>query len=443
VNQPHPNNDWYHELCALAAIGEASPSEFDELQQHLAECADCRELYADFRRIASDDLGTVAVLKPTEHFDEPAEALHEDELLSKLFSRAGQERTERAATASRQRAVTDCSYIPEQNRTFRHATLHRGYQLMSWLRQPALSHGSLAVILCAAAALGAYRLREIQLRPSLENLYSQVQRWQTRAQSTEAHNEFVSATLKQAQAECVTLQKSLAETQAKYTQLLAVHASLQAQLTAERAQLDQQSSELQGAKKASVDKDRQITDLQGRVQEAQYHAQLQRQIAEDLRSGLDSAQRQVAELEARTPEDQDFTHADAEQILGARDLHIVDVYDVDSHGKTKRTYGRIYYVEKKLLIFYAFDLQGKRHNREAASFQAWGYREANESHPESLGLFRLDDLSTNRWVLRVSDPGVLQHVDTVFVTLEPTDGSPFPRGHKLLYANLVSPPNHP
>lgn len=356
MNQPHPNNDWYQELCALAAIGEASPSEFDELQRHFAECADCRELYADFRRIASDDLGTVAVLKRTEHFGEAAEALHEDELLSKLLARAGQERNERVATVSRQGGATDCRHVPAQNRTFRHATLRRGYQLISWLRQPALSHGSLALILCAAAAVGAYRLREMQLRPNLESLYSQVQRWQTRAQSTEAHNESVSASLKQAQAECETLQKSLAEAQAKYAQLLAVHASLQAQLTAESAQLDQQSSELQGAKKASVDKDKQIIDLQGRVQEAQYHAQLQRQIAEDLRRGLDSAQRQVAEFEVRTPEDQGFAHAEAEQILGARDLHIVDVYDVDSHGKTKRTYGRIYYVEKKLLVFYAFDL---------------------------------------------------------------------------------------
>ena len=57
----HPNNDWYEELCALAAIGELSGAEFDELQQHLTECGDCRELYAEFRRMTADDLGAVAV----------------------------------------------------------------------------------------------------------------------------------------------------------------------------------------------------------------------------------------------------------------------------------------------------------------------------------------------------------------------------------------------
>ncbi len=443
MNRAHPNNDWYQELCALAAIGEASHSEVEELQQHLTESSDCRELYADFRRIASDDLGTVAVLKQIENSGNAVDALNEDELLSSLLERAGKERQGRAATVSRRRPIAERGFIPAQNPLVKHPTFDYGYQWVSWLRQPALSYGSLALILCAAAAVGAYRLREIQLRPSLERLDSQVQSWQTRARSTEAQEESVSASLKQAQAERESLQRSLTEAQTKYAQWLAAQQSLQAQLTAERAQLDQQASELQGAKKAGVDKDKHIADLQGLVQDALYHAQLQRQIAEDLRKGFDSAQRQVAELESRTPEAQGFTNADAEQIFGARDLHIVDVYDVDSRGTTKRTYGRVYYVEKKLLIFYAFDLQDKKHNREAMGFQAWGYREANESHPASLGLFHLDDLSTNRWVLRVNNPGVLQHVDAVFVTLEPADGSPFPRGHKLLYANLLLPPNHP
>ena len=144
-----------------------------------------------------------------------------------------------------------------------------------------------------------------------------------------------------------------------------------------------------------------------------------------------------------TPEGQGFTNADAKELFGARDLHIVDVYDVDSNGKTRRTYGRVYYVEKKLLIFYAFDLQDKKHNRAAAGFQAWGYREANEAKPESLGLFTLDDASLNRWVLQVNNPRVLERVDAVYVTLEPPSGSPSPRGRRLLYANLVVPPNHP
>src|SRR5258705_10848261 len=62
----HPGKDWYEELCALAAIGELSSSEFEELQKHLAECVDCRQVYADFRRVTAGDLGTVAALKHSE-----------------------------------------------------------------------------------------------------------------------------------------------------------------------------------------------------------------------------------------------------------------------------------------------------------------------------------------------------------------------------------------
>ena len=116
---------------------------------------------------------------------------------------------------------------------------------------------------------------------------------------------------------------------------------------------------------------------------------------------------------------------------------------MDANGKTRRSYGRVYYVEKKLLVFYAFDLEDKKCNRTAAGFQAWGYREANEARPESLGLFNVDDPSINRWVLKVSNPRVLERIEAVYVTLEPPNGSPSPRGRRLLYANLVVPPNHP
>ncbi len=80
---------------------------------------------------------------------------------------------------------------------------------------------------------------------------------------------------------------------------------------------------------------------------------------------------------------------------------------------------------------------------EASAFQAWGYREANVGKPLDLGLFKIDDKPTSRWVLTVNRPDVLSHIDAVFVTVEPAGGSTAPRGKKVLYANLVGPPNHP
>lgn len=58
-------------------------------------------------------------------------------------------------------------------------------------------------------------------------------------------------------------------------------------------------------------------------------------------------------------------------------------------------------------------------------------------------MFSIDDASMNRWVLEFNNPRVLEHIDAVFVTLESPNGSPSPRGRRLLYANLAAPPNHP
>ena len=85
----HPGKEWYEELCALAAIGELSSSEFDELQKHLAECGDCRQIYADFRRVSAGDLGLVAALRQSEGApDEAGVFVDESGVLGRLLDRA-------------------------------------------------------------------------------------------------------------------------------------------------------------------------------------------------------------------------------------------------------------------------------------------------------------------------------------------------------------------
>jgi hypothetical protein len=139
----------------------------------------------------------------------------------------------------------------------------------------------------------------------------------------------------------------------------------------------------------------------------------------------------------------DFSSNDAKEILGARDLHIVDVYDVDKGGKSSRVYGRVYQVNRSLLIFYAFDLPQTQKNHKAVAFQAWGFRQPHSTTAENLGLFYMDNATLNRWALRVSDPLLLSRIDTLFVTLEPPGGSSSPKGKKLLMASLAGPANHP
>src|SRR5258707_13811983 len=152
----HPGKDWYEELCALAAIGELSSSEFEDLQKHLAECGDCRQVYADFRRVSAGDLGLVAAIKQSERAtDEAGELVDESAVLGRLLDRATRERVRRAAET-----------VPPQSELERQRRRERLAAQMIWLRRPALSYGSLGLILCAVAALGAYRLREAQLTPT-------------------------------------------------------------------------------------------------------------------------------------------------------------------------------------------------------------------------------------------------------------------------------------
>lgn len=425
LNPKH--NDWYEELCALGAIGELSASEFDDLQEHLSTCADCRNLYADFRRVASDDLGLVAVLKRNEHAVEAPEEVPERELLSRVLDRASRERVSARSVPS--------SRLPIRKQR----TLHdRLSGLMIWLRQPALSYGSLALILCLGAAIGAYRFRGAQLTPTLQGLDSEVENWKRVAKTSQVEEKLNSALLAHAESERDDLEKQLSEAKAKYADLETEQKTLESQLSAARTYAAAADQELASARSEAGEKSKQITELQARVENAVARTEEQRRIADSLQTKL-----QAVDQAPPTPESQGFTDADAKELFGARDLHMVDVFDVDTSGKTQRTYGRVYLVQKKLLIFYAFDLQDKKRSRAAAAFQAWGYREGDQNKPESLGLFNLDDPSVNRWVLKVNNPRVLERVDAVYVTLEPPNGSPSPRGRRLLYANLVSPPNHP
>jgi hypothetical protein len=430
----HAGKDWYEELCALAAIGELSSSEFEDLRKHLAECGDCRQVYDDFRRISGNDLGLVAALKQSEQGgDEAGVLVDESAVLGRLLDRATRESVNRCTEGR-----------PDTPERSKERVSYRFASWMLWLRRPALSYGSLGLILCVVAALGAYRLREAQLMPTLHGLNNEVSEWKNRASAIATKEKSASQSLQEVESERERLRKSLAEADGQYARLKTQQKSLEAELVTERAQVIQEGHELEGSRKSLEDRNNEIAQLEARVQTAVERTEAQRSIARDLQNRLEYVQQQAGMQQAsNTPEAQGIGDAEAKALFGARDLHIVDVYDVDIKGNTRRSYGRVYYVEKKLLIFYAFDLQDKKHNRAPAGFQAWGFRQPSDGKPESLGLFDVDDSSANRWVLKVNNPRVLERIDAVFVTLEPPNGSPSPRGRKVLYANLAGPANHP
>jgi hypothetical protein len=134
---------------------------------------------------------------------------------------------------------------------------------------------------------------------------------------------------------------------------------------------------------------------------------------------------------------------DIRDLMGARDLYIAEVYDVGGNGKRRKPYGRVFYTKGKSLIFYAYDLDQQPGVKEASTFQAWGLRGPDRNAALNLGVMYVDNSTNKRWVLRFDDPGALQKVNAVFVTVEPNGGSPAPRGKQVLFAYLGEEPNHP
>jgi hypothetical protein len=153
----------------------------------------------------------------------------------------------------------------------------------------------------------------------------------------------------------------------------------------------------------------------------------------------------VKEGEEKGAQDEQFlaSNRDIRELMGARDLYIADVFDVDPDGHTEKPFGRVFYTRGKSLIFYAFDLDRQHSVRNASTFQAWGRHGIDDNRPLNMGIFYLDSETNRRWVLKFDDPEALARIDTVFVTVEPKGGSREPRGKPLLLASLKSQPNHP
>lgn len=132
------------------------------------------------------------------------------------------------------------------------------------------------------------------------------------------------------------------------------------------------------------------------------------------------------------------------ELVTARNLHIVDVYDADGGGNRKTSFGRVFYVEGKSLLFYAYDLQDSRHAKANIVFHVWGGRAGAKEVTHSLGLLRNEDASPGLWTMTFDDSAVLAQINSVFVTAESAGRrDDTPHGKRILYAYIGNPPNHP
>lgn len=454
LKSSEPNHEYFEQLCALALIGQISAQEYQELVPHFRTCASCRARYSEFAEILHEHLPLVDSQKEL-FADSPNVAFHDSSYKQRFVRRAeeqGIEFTDSGFDVSAgEPAVVSRSSWQWIRELLRPPCLQK-YAVLSTLvalglaagvagekaRERRLSTQFLAETTRLGQEIARLRLRIVQLSDIRRS--ANVDQSIRNLKSVSPTNPFDQGPIK---AELSAARRHYAEEAAKSRSLQLQLEETASQLSSMRQQLvalqdtAKQTNKLNGTEIALRQAHEEIEKLQ-RIHAndvAALSVQNTRlwELTEKLNSQGDNLERERELLTAGR---------DIRDLMGARNLHIIDVADVDSQG-TKRPFGRVFYTEGKSLIFYAYDFEWKKKLQEKYSFQAWGQRESKSGSAQSLGIFFVDDQTQNRWILKYDDPIVLAEIDAVFVTLEPKGGSLKPKGQQLMYAYLKVNPNHP
>ena len=448
ISHEQLSHEHFEELCSLAALGQISDREFTELQAHLTSCDSCGSEYADYVDLVHSKLSLM--IEPQGESSGKIDGfLHRNSGHKKRFL---------------DRAKLGGFYFSEEARR------NASWSGLRRLALPSLSYKySFALItifsLMSIGVLGYWLQKNKDRSASLTN---QVAKLSSQNIALQQRIDELSGTktplaIEPARAPATgrasdsddktSLEKDLSRARDDYADAQARVKTLEDQVQAASAEIQALRSEGETSKNTS-------SQLESKLREAEASAARMNDELQKLREGekgdasASTAQEaRIRDLSEKLREQTDaldrerrllVAGRDIRDLMGARNLHIMDVFDVDGKGKSNPRFGRVFYTQGKSLIFYAFDLGDKKASLTKASFQAWGYRAGDEHAYQSLGIFYVDDKNQNRWVLKFDDPEVLSQIDSVFVTVEPPGGSRKPTGEKLLYnAYLNNQANHP
>jgi hypothetical protein len=419
-------HDKFVELCAVYTSGSLDAAEQVELREHLAGCKECKNLLADYRRLVQD---TIPLLSDDSSLEE-ANGFDEElaDTKSRLFASL------KGGEAHRHGEATPRWRGPWNGRRL--------------VPGPAMIYAAL-VLLMASLSLGGYVLglkksarlawvpnsqdQTQDLRLQLSNAVRQHDSLRQTIEQRDQQLRSASAEIDRQKKEAARLQQVLDDTAVSQSQASATTVSLDTENGSLKAERDGMSRRLDETQSSLLNAQQQLDQLE----------------AERVALQVESATRQgrIEELNAQISEQQRLLAADRDirDLMGARDLLISDVIDIDTKGRDKKPFGRIFYTKNKSLVFYAFDLDKQPGFRTAATFQAWGARATSHGNenPVNLGIFYMDSANARRWALKSDDPKVLERIDSVFVTIEPEGGSHKPSGRQLLFTYLRGESNHP
>jgi hypothetical protein len=418
-------HEHYREICAAASIGQATPEELFEFEQHVAECAACQQAYFDYLNLAGTQYAE-ANQKPILTLERAQESLN-----SELFTRRFFERAEREGIQFSKDVDAEVERLTPPPRMPRRSVwrlpvgaiaaallvsvgVSGGYFYGKRSEQRTLEAKNVGVVIPAVGLDG----HVVELAAANAKLEAEIARMKVE--------------LSKAGESLKAAQTNLHSTSAEREKLEADHAAVQAQLLSAQEQLAQSQTLLASAQQEAGKYDSRANDLQATLVASNVKiSNLSDELAEKS-VALDKTRQLLA------------LNRDVTNLMAERNLHVVDVVDTDTRGQTRPAFGRIFFAEGKSLEFYAYDLNEAKLQKANYQYRIWAKQEGGDKQVRSLGIFYSDDKAQRRWVFKCNDRKVLSVIDSVFVTLEPADSDPsHPKGQNLMYAYLRGQPNHP
>ena len=427
-------HETFEELCALAATGELSAEEQACLADHLQACEACRTTCAQFSVILGELPANGAKLADNGLLRE----LEEGGLRGRFLDHARGKGVRFSSAAVESEGVLPAAPF----------SLLGGPGFSVYQR---IAAGAVAIV---ALGLAGYRIAHRNEHKANDPSSAAVS--QPNQTPTPQPSQTDDATLMRL-SNLEHLERSSEQTISRLTKendsLVARVGGLESQLTAAQddkqdlthtiSHLNDANAQLASQNEASV---QELVATRAELERVRATREQAEGELTAVRAELGTLKQQMRTETASLAQDRQLLTVgrDVTNLMAARSLHVIDVYDGDGRGNNKKAFGRVFYTEGKSLIFYAYDLDEKKLADAKYSFEAWGQRQADPQSAKSLGILYSDDKGDKRWVLKVDNPDQLREIDSVFVTLEPHGATTDkPTGRKLLFAFLGSKANHP
>jgi hypothetical protein len=398
-----------------------TPAELESLNLHLETCAQCRNAFAEYQHLA-----TVAIPSLADRFasNPGVDAFDESSAAERLM---------RSAAIAESQPVC-FAVAPSETRIWN----------QGWAQSLA------AAFLLLAVGAGVYFKEARPAAPRVPNVIAtsqpalarDLEEKQQLAKTLEEERRTILVLEQQAKAnenDLARFRAQVKESSERTAQLQAALADANGKLSATAQERDANAIRVHAAEKMYQDVQDELHTLQNQHQQDLLRAASLETRVNSLNADLTDDQMK------RTKTDGQFLAMDKDirDLIGARNLYIADIMDVNEQGQSKKPFGRVFYTKTKSLIFYAYDLDQQPGLKLARTFQVWGRTSASDRKPVNLGILYMDSATNQRWTLRVDNPERIANLEAVFVTIEPHEQTDKPTGKPFLYASLRREANHP